>query len=118
MTKKTESQTSVLKTPPKTQYYNGKVSKRGFCAMGVANGLNKVIRCVQDYITAHQMGKCYHTKEAIEGLITMLEGTIVWVNAYEAIAKSDNNDLDELTSKSKMTATGYIPMLQELLKDF
>ena len=112
---KPKAQTSVVKATPKTQLNAmGKRTKRGFNAEGVANGLNKAIRCGEDYMEAYHMGEYYRSKRACDGVIAFINGAVEYAEAYVEKAKDEGNDLDAMTSKSIAKAIGYVKMLEAL----
>ena len=110
-----KAQTSLKGDAPKTQLNpQGKRTKRGFCAEGVANGLNKAIRCGEDYMAAYHLHECYRSKAACEAVIAFINGGIKYAEAYVVKAADEGNDLDTLTSKSIPKAIGYVKMLEAL----
>lgn len=118
---KPQAQTSPLKGTPQTQLNaNGKRTKRGLNAEGVANGLNKAIRCGEDYINAHNFlvdGKVveyYRSKAVCDGAIAFINGALAYANAYVALQAKGGHDLDVMTSKSIAKGMGLVQMLESL----
>ncbi len=115
------AQTSPLKGTPLTQLNaNGKRTKRGLNAEGVANGLNKAIRCGEDYMNAHNMivdGKVveyYRDQDMMLATKAFVEAGVAFAQAYEVFQAKGGHDLDVLTSKSIGKGIGLSVMLEAL----
>lgn len=115
------AQTSPLKGTPLTQLNaNGKRTKRGLNAEGVANGLNKAIRCGEDYMNAHNMivdGKVveyYRCEDMMKATKAFVEAGVAFAQAYVALQAKGGHDLDMMTSKSIGKGIGLSVMLDAL----
>ena len=116
-----QAQTSPLKGTPQTQLNaNGKRTKRGLNAEGVANGLNKAIRCGEDYMNAHNFvvdGKVvtyYRDEDMMKATKAFVEAGVAFAQAYEVFQAKGGHDLDVLTSKSIGKGIGLSVMLEAL----
>ena len=106
-----KNQTSPLKTKPVAAR-----GKRGLCAEGVCNTVNKCIRSSEDIMLAQ--GLQYHLEAHEEGVklieanIVMLQGALGIIKAYTTLQATAKTDLDIITSsKIEAGVMGQIAIL-------
>ena len=116
-TQQGKNQTSVsqMKTKPLSA-----IGKRGLCAEGVSNTVNKCVRSAEDIVNAIGMG--YPLTDTPEGRalvkanIAMLQGASDIITAYTALEATKTTDLDIITSSRIGTnILGNIAILQQFL---
>lgn len=112
---KNQTSVSQMKTKPLSA-----IGKRGLCAEGVSNTVNKCVRSAEDIVNAIGMGyPLTDTSEGralVEANIAMLEGASAIITAYIALEATKTTDLDIITSSRIGTnILGNIAILQQFL---
>lgn len=112
---KNQTSVSQMKTKPLSA-----IGKRGLCAEGVSNTVNKCVRSAEDIVNAIGMGyPLTDTPEGralVEANIAMLQGASAIITAYTALEATKNTDLDIITSSRIGTnILGNIAILQQFL---
>ena len=112
---KNQTSVSQMKTKPLSA-----IGKRGLCAEGVSNTVNKCVRSAEDIVNAIGMGyPLTDTPEGralVEANIAMLEGASAIITAYTALEATKTTDLDIITSSRIGTnILGNIAILQQFL---
>jgi len=116
-TQQGKNQTSV--SPMKTKPLSA-IGKRGLCAEGVSNTVNKCVRSAEDIVNAIGMGypltATPEGRALVEANIAMLEGASAIITAYIALEATKTTDLDIITSSRIGTnILGNIAILQQFL---
>lgn len=116
-TQQGKNQTSVsqMKTKPLSA-----IGKRGLCAEGVSNTVNKCVRSAEDIVNAIGMGypltDTPEGRRLVEANIAMLEGASAIITAYTELEATKTTDLDIITSSRIGTnILGNIAILQQFL---
>jgi hypothetical protein len=114
---KNQTSVSQMKTKPQAA-----IGKRGLCAEGVSNTVNKCIRSSEDVVLAmglqYNLNKTAHGIDYIKGNIAMLQGAYAMLTAYTALQATGKTDLDIITSaKISATVLGQIQVLTMFLSE-